>query len=181
MPKPMPDQPSPARRFSWPVIVVLLLGGHATLIISAVTLAVTGTGRGVVPDYYAQAVDYDTHKRDLAASRALGWELALESKGQIDAQGRRTITATLKDAQGEPINDAVVDLRLTRLSDGRVDELKLSPRTEAGSYYARAELPAAGRYHAESVVYRGSQRFVQAEDLLVSDNTRPAQDSEGSP
>ena len=162
------------RRLSWPVIVVLLLAGHATLIISAVSLAVRGTGRGVVPDYYAQAIDYDAHKQALADSARLGWQLTL-SPGQVTGpHGQRPVTATLADAAGRPIADAVVDVRLIRLSDGRVDNLTFSPADHPGGYRAVAALPDAGNYRAECRVEHAGQRYVKIDDLKLSGHARPA-------
>ncbi|MEM6854454.1 MAG: FixH family protein [Planctomycetota bacterium] len=161
-----PTPPTKRRRFSWPIIVVTLLGGHATIIITAVTLAVGGTGRGVVPDYYRQAVDFDRHKADLAASAKLGWTVTLTPGSLVDAEGRRVIQATLTDAEGQPIDNAAVQLRLIRLVDGQAVEMNLNAHAQQnGRYEAVAEVPVGGWYQADLLAERGDDRFVLQQEI----------------
>ncbi len=156
-------------RITWPIIIVVLLGTHATLILGAVTLAVGGPGRGVVPDYYREAVDFDAHKADLAASARLGWAVTLTPGSLIDADGRRVFAATLMDAQGQPISGANVSVRLIRLVDGEIVELQLSPVAERlGVYETLADLPAAGAYQADLVAVRGESRFMDRREIKAA-------------
>lgn len=159
------------RRVSWPLIVAALLIGHAGLIIGAAVIAVQGTGRGVVEDYYAQAVDFDTHKAELAASAKLGWALTITPGSLVDEGGQRLMTAALTDRDGLPIPGAQIELRLVRLADGKAQTLQLETvgeRTEGGGgYQAVAVLPAAGWYKANAVVQQDDTRFVQQEEIYV--------------
>ncbi|MBB6431507.1 FixH family protein [Algisphaera agarilytica] len=153
-------------RVRWPLIVVGLLAGHATLIITAVTFAVGGSGRGVVSDYYTKAVDFDQHKAELAASAELGWEVRLTPGSLVDEQGQRLITATLSDASDLPMDGATINLRLTRLADGRVIETEFLPNADrAGAYQTAADCPAPGWYVADLVVEHDGQRFIQKHEI----------------
>lgn len=167
MAKPNPNKPvSTKGRVRWPLIVVGLLAGHATLIITAVTFAVGGSGRGVVSDYYTKAVDFDQHKAELAASAELGWEVKLMPGSLVDEQGQRLITATLSDASGQPMSDATINLWLTRLADGRVIETEFLPNAERkGAYQTAADCPAPGWYVADLVVEHDGQRFIQKQEI----------------
>lgn len=170
----MPAEKKSKRSFSWPLIVVALLGGHAALIIGAATLAVGGSGRGVVPDYYAQAVDFDAHKADLAASAKLGWTLTLTPGSLIDDQGQRLVSATLVDAQGQPIENASIQLRLIRLVDGQAVQTTLTQNTDRpGTYQGVGDLPAAGWYQADLLAERDGVRFVQRQEIQAFGGTRP--------
>lgn len=164
-----PKNNPPARRsaFRWPLIIVAFLAGHAALIITAVTLAVGGTGRGVVPDYYTQAVNFDTHKADLAASAKLGWQFTLTPGSLVDAEGQRLLTATLHDRDGEPLKLDRIDLQLTRLADGQREAVRLLPTDRPGGYLAIAALPIAGGYQADLLAELGDARFVQRAELQL--------------
>ncbi|MEM9419965.1 MAG: FixH family protein [Planctomycetota bacterium] len=153
-------------RVRWPLIVVALLGGHATLIITAVTFAVGGSGRGVVSDYYTKAVDFDQHKAELAASAELGWTIQLTPGSLVDDRGQRLITATLSDRSGQLISDATIHLRLTRLADGHLVETQFVPNADRlGAYQIAADCPAPGWYQADLVVERDGQRFIQQQEI----------------
>lgn len=159
-------------RITWPIIIVALLGGHATLILGAVTLAVGGPGRGVVPDYYSQAVDFDAYKADLAASAELGWTASLVAGSLVDAEGQRLFAATLTDAQDQPITGATVRVRLIRLVDGQAVQAQLSPVAQRpGAYETIAALPAAGGYQADLVAERGAARFIDRQDVQATGGT----------
>ncbi len=151
------------------MIIVGLLGGHAVLILSAVTLAVGGTGRGVVPDYYERAVTFDQHKADLAASAELGWQVTIRPGSLVDAEGIRLIVVSLHDAENQPISDAEIALRLTRLADGQVEAMHLhAVEDQPGQYQDVAELPMRGRYTAELLAERDGWRFIEIREIELA-------------
>jgi len=178
------DKPNPkAKRggLSWPLVVIALLGGHAALIITAVVLAVTGTGRGVVPDYYTHAIGFDAHKADLAASKELGWALTLLPGSLVDDQGHRLIAATLLDRDGEPIADATLEVRFIRLAYGQnITASFASVSGSHGRYAATVTMPAAGWYSSDALVTVGETRFVQVEEIQVP-GTRATATEGGAP
>ncbi|MEM1108574.1 MAG: FixH family protein [Planctomycetota bacterium] len=173
--KPATEKTSLRRQLSWPVIVVMLLGGHATLIITAVTMAVGGTGRGVVPDYYQKAIDYDQHKADLATSARLGWQLTLTPGSLVDADGQRIVSATLIDAQGHAVEQAEVHLRFVRLVDGQTVDTVLSAHAKRlGVYEAVVHLPEAGWYQADLLAELETNRFVERQEIKITGGTATA-------
>ncbi|MEO1237118.1 MAG: FixH family protein [Planctomycetota bacterium] len=159
-------RPKARLRLTWPVIAVALLGGHATLILTAVSLAVSGTGRGVVPDYYQRAVAHDEHKAALAESERLGWRLDTTAGSWVDTRGRRHVEVRLTDAAGEPVTQLTVELAFTRRFDGRLVEATLSPVADrAGVYAGAVDLPAAGWHRMIAVAADAERRFIAEREV----------------
>jgi hypothetical protein len=170
------------QRLTWPQIIVGLLGTHATLILMAVSVAIAGPGRGVVPDYYSQAVDYDQHKANQAASAALGWRLKTTPGKLVDDRGQRLLVVTLEEPDGRPIVDADVALRLIRRVDGQTLELRpIDDARTPGRYQAIAPLPRAGVYQADWVVTRGDEKFVHHQLLQLVGGIAPAMNQRPAP
>lgn len=95
----------------WGFIVVALLAGHVTLMMTAVTFALRGySSAGVEPDYYARAVAWDADQQLLRDSESLGWLVTITPDIWLDHDGRRKLTVNVRDELGQPIDHADVAL-----------------------------------------------------------------------
>lgn len=124
----------------WAFVVVALLAGHITLMMTAVTFAVRGYGTaGVEPDYYARAVAWDADQALLRASEALGWRVTVTPDIWQDAEGRREMVVLANDASGNAIDNAQAELIMHHaVYPTRQAEASLMPQ---GSGVYRADVP----------------------------------------
>ena len=80
------------------------------LILLTVYLATRDRSFAVEPDYYQQALHWDGVKGRDAANRQLGWTIALDIGHDVSVRGERSITCTLRDRSGQPLEEALIDL-----------------------------------------------------------------------
>src|SRR3954466_7927827 len=101
---------TPTRKFRywpWPLIVVGLLLGHVSIMVTAVILATGDKSFAVLPNYYEKAVNWDKNQAELRASEKLGWQVTLVPSPDVDPAGHRSLMLTLADATGHAVADAV--------------------------------------------------------------------------
>lgn len=156
------------RHWKWPVIVVALLLGHVSLMVTAVVLASGDKSFAVLPNYYEKAVNWDKNQAELRASEKLGWQVTLIPSPNVDPTGRRALAVILTDAAGRPIADAAVEL--TWYHHARPTELlKASLHTDASG---RAEqvvtMRREGFYQVNMTATAAGRRFVTALSPFVS-------------
>lgn len=173
-----PDKPKKSFAL-WPWIVVGLLGGHAAIIIAAVTMAVGDPSFAVVPDYYDKAVNFDAYKADLEASRALGWTLTLTPEDSADLRGRRAIVASLLDRDGQPIAGAQIELYFTHLGGGDNGHVSFHAHDIGGTYRGTAVMPRGGRYQIDATATVGALRFVLSTTLAAPGPATPTTPATG--
>ncbi|QNN24823.1 FixH family protein [Planctomycetales bacterium ZRK34] len=106
-----PNNQKPARRgWNWPMLIVSLLGLQIVLCVIAVYLAVSDPTMAIEPDYYKKAVHWDQSAAEQRESDALGWSHELTVDPSQDTIGRREMTVLIRDADGEPLSGAVVEI-----------------------------------------------------------------------
>lgn len=166
----MTAQPAPRkpRHFLWPLIVVGLLLGHLTIMMTAVVLASRDKSFTVLPDYYQQAVNWDKNRAELRASERLGWQATIVPAPDVDAIGRRAVALTLTDAAGKPIPNAAVEL--TGYHHARpADLLKATFRTDASGRASQTlAMPREGFYQLNLSATAGRDHFVNTQTQFVS-------------
>lgn len=106
------DQPKGfiERGLHWPVMLVCMFLVSASFVIFT---AVVGAGSGskmIEPDYYERAVDWDSERELLEAADRLGWRVTVSMSPTLDPKGSRLVSVLILDAQGNPIEDAVVEI-----------------------------------------------------------------------
>ncbi|QDU32102.1 FixH [Poriferisphaera corsica] len=87
-------------KWLWGGIIVLLLGGHATIMIGAAYLALSDRSHAVTPNYYERAVKWDETRAEQVKSDALGWDIEY-AFGEPDLTGERELVVRVKDAAGQ--------------------------------------------------------------------------------
>lgn len=149
----------------WPWIIVGLLGGHVTIMIIAVTIAVHDRSFSVVPNYYQRAVNWDQTQAEKRASEKLGWRVRVEASEQVDPLGRRAISFVLSDAQGKPIDHARMSVEYFHDAHGDEEkQVKLTPDARDPSRFS-AVLPMryAGDWEFTFTVTAQGKTFVSHE------------------
>jgi hypothetical protein len=142
----------------WPLGLGLVLFLTVVANIVVYRLATRRDALAIEPDYYRQAVAWDSTQAVAARSRALGWRLTA-SLGGI-AGGRAPFAATLRDDAGAPVSGALV--RVEVFAVARADErLDTTLAETAPGRYAVA-LPAvrAEWHEVRLTAGRAGDRFV---------------------
>jgi nitrogen fixation protein FixH len=169
---PAPRKP---RHWKWPLIVVGLLLGHISIMVTAVVLATSDKSFAVLPDYYQKAVNWDKDQADLRASAKLGWQAILVPSPEVDPTGRRSIALTLTDAGGRPIANA--DVEVAAYHQARPNEvIQTTFHTDASGQASQAlVMRREGFYQIGITARAGTQRFVTAMTPFVSNAKRGPQ------
>lgn len=127
------------RGLHWPL---MLLGMFLVSASFVIVTAILGAGSGshmVEPDYYARAVDWDSERERLQAADRLGWDVRVSASGVLNPTGTRLVSVLLFDAQGEPIENAVVHVTCFANSQAH-DRTDLEiPHIGAGQHQARIQ------------------------------------------
>lgn len=161
----------PARKWrywTWPLIVVGLLLGHVSIMVTAVVLATGDKSFAVLPNYYEKAVNWDKNQAELRASAKLGWQVTLIPSPEVDPTGHRAVTITVADAAGQPVADAAVEL--TWYHHKRPNELlKAAFHTDAAGRAAETVvMRGEGFYQMNVTASAGGRRFVTVLTPFVS-------------
>ena len=143
----------------WPVALVLVLG--ITVVANGAIYWKANHDRSfaVEPDYYRQAVDWDSTVARRQRSAALGWRV--EVTLAPPAGGQATLTVLLAGADGLPLDSADVRASASHNARGNeVFELRLLP-TGPGRYTARLPSTQSGLWRIDLSAVRGGDEFVR--------------------
>lgn len=156
------------RYWTWPLIVVGLLLGHVSIMVTAVILATRDKSFAVLPNYYEKAVNWDKNQAELRASEKLGWQVTLVPSPDVDPTGHRTLLFTLTDAAGQPIAGA--DVELTWYHHARPAELlKATVHTDVSGRASDSVLMRSeGFYQITVTANVDGRRFVTSLAPFVS-------------
>ncbi|QDU91028.1 FixH [Pirellulimonas nuda] len=151
----------------WPAIVIALLAGHALLVTGALVLSSTLIpAASIAPSGYAEALRWDDLQAERAASARLGWTATVTPAPQADLMGRRPIEIVLLDAEGAPVEGAMLDVALYHYA--KADQpvaFRAGPSDAAGRVVAAPPLRRAGQWRLTAVVQRGADRLLIETDV----------------
>lgn len=144
---------------SWKYVVIGLLGLNAAIVAVTVVLASNDDRATPEPDYYAKAMHWDDHQRQLAANQQLGWKISWDGS-EVSPSGERAIRVGVKDAKGGAIVDAKVSVIIyhnaasnSRLAGTAVGE---SP----GIYKVQLPAPRGGAWTVRAEISRGAEKYI---------------------
>lgn len=151
------------RAHLWPIGIVLVLVVTVVANLWVMRIASADPSFAIEPDYYAQAVRWDSTLAQQARNRALGW--SIRPAFVRDSAGGLALTATVVDATGREIRDA--NVRVTAFAVARSSQrveisLRQSPRGYSGILEARV-IP--GRWELHFEVRRGAERLTATQRL----------------
>lgn len=92
----------------WPGMVVSLLGMSLVACALTVFFALSDPSFAVEKNYYEKALNWDEQAAQLHTNQSLGWTAAAHLSGILSPRGERTLTVTLTDASGQPIENATI-------------------------------------------------------------------------
>lgn len=147
-----------ARGRLWPwalgsVLAVTMAGN-----IWVMRLAGSDTSFAVEPDYYRKAVDWDSTMAQSGRNTALGWDLDVQL-APPGADGSSRVNVALRDADGAPLEDAVIQVEATHNAQAsRVLEATLEARGD-GTYHALLPDAHRGIWELRFEATRGGDRF----------------------
>ncbi len=150
----------------WPVGIVIVLSVTVAANLWVMRIASADPSFAIEPDYYAQAVRWDSTLAQQARNRALGWSIS--PRFVRDTTGALALSATVVDAGGSEILDARVQVTAFAVarSGQRLDiQLTRSGRGYSGNLHGRA-IP--GRWELHFDVRRGDERLTANQRLELA-------------
>ena len=127
----------------WAAFILGLIAINFAVAGFALVIAIGDPSFRPLPDYSAQAVDWQIRKDLIEESRQLGWEVQLDQTP--DTQGVRV---RVSDSQGRPVRGAsgkLMAFHLTRAGEPRSVPLEESQQ-EPGAYMAQFSVDRDGKW-----------------------------------
>jgi nitrogen fixation protein FixH len=145
-----------ARRWPWGIAVVLGLTVAGN--IGVYWAANDVNAAAVEPDYYRKGVQWDSTLAQEGRNRALGWtvEVAL---GPRAPNGERHITVRLRDAAGQPLAAARIELTAIHNALATHPVHAVAVTDAAGESRLDAPLEHRGLWELRFVVTHGTDRY----------------------
>ncbi|WP_286764567.1 MULTISPECIES: FixH family protein [Rhodopirellula] len=140
-----------AKRF-YISLVLLLFAIQATILGTAIKLAIGDPALAVVPDYHQAALNWDESYRASLASERLGWNVDVIVSDVSDAKGQRAISVELHNQQGKSLDDLHIDAVVYRHADAGAFEAVELLSTGEGRYLGMASMPQQGLWQLELTV-----------------------------
>jgi len=139
---------------------------HASIMIGTIVYVGSKNDTYVDPNYYAKSIDWDAQREMKEAIDTQGWTVTINAKPVEDDPRLRKVTIDLRDAQGEPIDDAMVELvcyHPAALSN-RYDAVMLY---EDGVYARIMPIERVGNWKADLTIQRQGVRALVTKDLDI--------------
>ena len=144
---------------SWKYVVIGLLGLNVAIVAVTVILAGNEDRATPEPDYYAKAMHWDDHRRQLSRNRDLGWKISWDGI-EFSPSGDRVVRVGVKDAKGEAIVDATVSVIIyhNAASNSRLAGTALAE--SPGSYKVQLPAPRGGAWTVRAEISRGAEKYI---------------------
>ncbi len=158
----------------WPFVIVLKLLAHASIMVGTIIYVGGKKDTYVDPDYYAKSVDWDAQREMKQAAEIRGWQYDIRT-AFIDADpARRRVEMDLLDDQGNPIDDALIELVCYHPGEisNRLDAVLV--HEDDGLYTRDLPIGRTGIWVAELTIQRQGVRALLTEDLDVISIPNPA-------
>ena len=163
--------------FKWPMIVTVLLAGHAFLITGALLLSSTLIpSASTTPAGPATELKWDDLVALRGSSKQLGWTLEVTPTDRTELNGDRHVRFDLRNAIGEPIPDAELFVILYHHNRPyQPIEARFDPPDDAsGTYNATLRIGREGLWRLSATAQRGEDRFLVEADFWIG---KPAEES----
>ncbi len=150
-------------------LVLLLFAIQATILGTALKLAIGDPALAVVPDYHQAALNWDESYRASLASDRLGWNVDVIVSKVSDSQGQRAISVELHNQQGKTLDDLNVDAVVYRHADAGAFQAVDLPSTGEGRYLGMASMPQQGLWQLEVTVDGAGEPMTLSRTLELED------------
>ena len=144
--------------YFYPTIVVVLI--LVTMVGSLSMLFITkwDGGAQIVENYYQKTLDWNETAEALEKSKALGWQMMPQIKSS-NGGNTQTVTITLQDAQGNPIQNAQGKLIATRPSNASL-KIETPFVATTNGYQATLTVPLLGYWDLSFIIQKGKDVFL---------------------
>lgn len=147
-------------QMAWTGFILFFFVIQAIIWTVAISITSRDTSHAVVAGYDQEAMKWDQIQAERRKSEALGWNAVLHVDSSGDLFGNRTVTLTLKDQDGNPIEGA--NLQLEAFHRGRASEVQTLAVTEvgAGVYSSAVVLRHKGMWQFSGTAKRDKDQFL---------------------
>lgn len=142
----------------WPAAIILLLLSNITVAVGTLVVANARGGVQVIPNYYAEAVAWDSLATMRQDSDALGWEAKISADHRLNR-----VEAVITDADGLAIDGLEVTVLVSRPQRAEpIGSIRLDPTEKTGSYSGSIDLGGHGLFDFALTATDGTSRFVSS-------------------
>lgn len=160
--QPTPAKPSRRNLLVFPGLVFAFIGLQACWMSAAVYFALSDRSFAVEPDYYAKAVQYEDQQAQALANKRMGWTASMTASTAAGDQGIRAVSVDLRDALGQPVTEAAIQVEYFHRARGN-DRLTatIPPTADGAAYSALLPMPRAGAYEFRLVATENGATYTQ--------------------
>jgi len=155
----------------WPIGIAAVLG--ATVIANLVVMRIANgdAAFAIEPDYYKRAVAFDSTLATERRSDALRWSASAQFLASTEA-GHRTLSVTLTDAHGVPVQGATVSV--AALANARANQVLTATLLESspGRYQGSLAATFPGQWEVRIDAVRGAEHFIATTRTELSRSDR---------
>jgi hypothetical protein len=149
----------------WPIGIAAVLLTTVGANIALYYVAGNDPSFVIEPNYYAKAIAWDSTMAQSALNQRLGWHLA-PAVTAYSARDGATLSVTLTDSVGAPIDDATV--KVAAVYNARAATvLESTLRYDRPVYVAHLPVSHRGQWELRFDVSRGGKRFTTTERVEV--------------
>ncbi len=165
-------EPTFSQKVRWPLIVVGLLGTHASLMMLGVSWALANASSFATPAVYRSTMSWDDHQLALQQSKDLGWELQTTASVVTKINGDRQVTFAVFDEHSQSV---VLDsLKICLYHPTQASQCitrKLTPQ-EDGRFVVTLPMRLSGTWHLQASgqqIKNGAiQRFYCEQEIWIA-------------
>jgi nitrogen fixation protein FixH len=151
----------PSRHLFWPIFLSSLIGIHIVSVVVMVIVATRDRSFAIEPDWYQKGLHYDQTAQQQRENRRLGWSVKLDVGQALTGTNQRSVSCTVFDRAGKPVQNAAVDLvAFAHLRGSNRTSSILLPQG-GGAYAASLAFDDPGVWEFRLVITRGAETFTQ--------------------
>ncbi len=160
------------QRSRWPLIIIGLLSVHVLVSLIFVYIATSNPSFAVEENYYQKALNWDEKRAQDANNLQLGWKCETSLIASTTAGEPSTVTVTILDSEGTPIDNAKVKLECFALArSGHILHAALAS-TDNGQYKASIDAHRPGLWEIRISAERQGKLFTFSERLTFTSALR---------
>lgn len=144
-------QPTFGQKIRWPLIVVALLGTHASLMMLGVSWALANASSFATPTVYKNSMSWDEQQQSKANVQKLGWQLRITPSVLSELNGDRKVVFELVDKNSGLVvaDDLAITLYHTAEANKTISR-KLVPQQDH-RYVAKLPMRRTGNWHLQAI------------------------------
>jgi nitrogen fixation protein FixH len=155
-------------RLFWVGLICTLLGCQVVLMVVTAIIATRDNSFAVEPDYYEKSLNWDAIAAQRREDQRLGWQIALAVGAQASVLGERSVTATLTDRDGRPLDGASIELVAFPHARGNDRESAVLAPQGDGRYETTLRIKRRGLWEFRLAVKRGPDIFTSTQQQFVA-------------